>query len=84
MKKTIAILALLVALAAAASAQSKSFQLGKWTEIQSAVLKELNRSYVDSLPVDRIERAGMDAINLQAGQGRQRDHQRALRGLPGA
>ena len=62
MKKTIAILALLVALAAAASAQSKSFQLGKWTEIQSAVLKELNRSYVDSLPVDRIERAGMDAM----------------------
>lgn len=45
-----------------ASGQSKSFKLGKWTEIQNSVLKELNRSYVDSLPVDRIERAGIDAM----------------------
>jgi len=62
MKKNLAILALLLAAAPIVSAQTKSFQLGKWTEIQSAVLKELNRSYVDSLPVDRIERAGMDAM----------------------
>lgn len=44
------------------SAQSRSFELGKWTEIQNAILKELNRSYVDSLPVGRIERAGIDAM----------------------
>ena len=45
-----------------ASAQSQSFKLGQWTEIQNAILKELNRSYVDSLPIDRIERAGIDAM----------------------
>lgn len=46
----------------AASAQSKSFKLGQWTEIHSSIVKELNRSYVDSLPVDRIMRAGVDAM----------------------
>ena len=45
-----------------ASAQSKTFKLGQWSEIQSAIIKELNRSYVDSLPVDRIMRAGVDAM----------------------
>lgn len=44
------------------SAQSKSFKLGQWTEIQQSILKELNKSYVDSLPVDRIMRAGVDAM----------------------
>lgn len=44
------------------SAQSQSFRLGKWTEISNAILKELNRSYVDSLPVDRIMRAAVDAM----------------------
>jgi len=46
----------------AASAQSKSFSLGKWVELHNAILKELNRSYVDSLEVGRIERAGVDAM----------------------
>ncbi len=46
----------------AASAQTKNFKLGQWTEIQNSILKELNRSYVDSLPVDRIQRAGIDAM----------------------
>ena len=45
-----------------ANAQSTRFKLGKWTEIQTAILQELNRSYVDSLPVDRIERRGIDAM----------------------
>ena len=53
---------LLIALTVSAGAQTKSFKLGKWTEIQGAILKELNRSYVDSLPVDRIERAAVDAM----------------------
>ena len=61
-KRTILIAAMLIFVASAASAQSNSFNLGKWVEIQSALLKELNRSYVDSLPVDRIERAGVDAM----------------------
>ena len=45
-----------------ASCQSKSFKLGQWVEIQNSILKELNRSYVDSLPVDRIMRTGVDAM----------------------
>lgn len=45
-----------------AAAQSQSFKMGKWTEIQSAVLKELNRCYVDTLPVDRMSRAAIDAM----------------------
>ena len=46
----------------AANGQSKGFKLGQWTEIQHALIMELNRSYVDSLPVDRIMRAGVDAM----------------------
>ena len=42
--------------------QSKSFKLGQWTEIHNSIIKELNRSYVDSLPVDRIMRAGVNAM----------------------
>lgn len=61
MKKYISVSLLLLA-ALTAGAQSRSFTLGKWAEINSAILKELNRSYVDSLPVDRIERAGVDAM----------------------
>ncbi len=49
-----------------AGAQSPRFKLGKWTEIQTAILQELSRSYVDSLPVDRIERRGIDAAMLAA------------------
>ena len=45
-----------------ADGQSKGFKLGQWAEIQNAVIMELNRSYVDSLPVDRIMRAGIDAM----------------------
>ena len=61
MKRILVAIALLAAVLPA-RAQSKSFKLGKWTEIHSAILKELNRSYVDSLPLDRIERAGVDAM----------------------
>lgn len=43
-------------------AQSKGFKLGQWAEIHNAIIMELNRSYVDSLPVDRIMRAGVDAM----------------------
>ena len=51
-----------ISIAVTASAQSHSYTLGKWSEIQNAILKELNRSYVDSLEVSRIERAGVDAM----------------------
>ena len=45
-----------------ASAQSKGFKLGQWSEIHNSIIRELNFSYVDSLPVDRIMRAGIDAM----------------------
>ena len=61
MKRTILLIALL-GVSLTAGAQSPRFKLGKWTEIQTAILQELNRSYVDSLPVDRIERRGIDAM----------------------
>ena len=62
MNKRIILLIGLLCASVAAGAQSPRFKLGKWTEIQTAILQELNRSYVDSLPVDRIERRGVDAM----------------------
>lgn len=61
MKKTVVVAAALL-VSALSFAQTQSFKLGKWTEIQNALLQELNRSYVDTLPIDRIERAGIDAM----------------------
>jgi carboxyl-terminal processing protease len=55
-------LAAVTIVSVAASAQSKSFRLGQWVEIQNSILKEINTSYVDSLAVDRIFRAGIDKM----------------------
>lgn len=60
-KKTI-LIAVSVLCCTAAFGQSRSFTLGKWTEIQKSLLQELNRSYVDSLEVDRIELEGVNAM----------------------
>ena len=65
MKKITIVLTMAFAMslsALSAHAQSHSFNLAKWTEIQNSIMKELNRSYVDSLPLDRIMRAGVDAM----------------------
>ncbi len=43
-------------------AQSRGFKLGQWTEIHNSVVRELSRTYVDSLDVDRIMKAGIDAM----------------------
>ena len=43
-------------------AQSKEFKLGQWTEIHNGIIKELSRSYVDSLPVDKMMREGVNAM----------------------
>ena len=59
---TIAAIAVTFFAVTTASGQSKSFKLGKWTEIHNGIVRELNRSYVDSLPIDRIMRAGVDAM----------------------
>ena len=62
MNRILAAAAVALVLAPVSYGQSKGFSMGKWTEIQNSILKELNRSYVDSLPLDRIERAGVDAM----------------------
>ncbi len=54
--------AMALVLSVAASGQSRSFKLGQWAAIHDSVLKELNRTYVDTLPLDRIMRAGIDAM----------------------
>ena len=45
-----------------AAAQNANFDLAKSLDIQNSILKELNRSYVDTLPLNRIERLGIDAM----------------------
>lgn len=62
MNKIIFTAALAGALTLTAAAQSKTFRLGQWIEIQNSLLRELNRTYVDSLPVDRMMKAGIDAM----------------------
>ena len=62
MKRYIFLIILAAVFAFDSGAQSKNFKLGQWTEIHNSILMELNRSYVDSLPVDRIMRAGVDAM----------------------
>ena len=65
MKRSLILLALagfFFASVPAASAQSKSFSMAKWVEVYNSILKELNRSYVDSLEVGRIQRAAIDAM----------------------
>ena len=47
---------------ASAMAQSRDFKLGQWTEIHNGIVKELSHSYVDSLPVDKMMREGVDAM----------------------
>ena len=62
MKRTIIIVLAAILAAGTVSGQSKSFKLGQWVEIQNGILKELNRNYVDSLPLDRIQRVGIEAM----------------------
>ena len=54
--------AMILAASGSAHAQSQGFRLGQWSEIHSSILKELNSSYVDSIPTGRIMRAGIDAM----------------------
>jgi len=61
MKKLTIILSALV-VSVSLQAQSKSFDIAKWTQIQKSLLKELNQNYVDSLQVGRIERAAVNAM----------------------
>ncbi len=60
-RSVVAAVALFVT-AGVVGAQSQGFRLGQWAEIQNSILKELNKSYVDSLPVDRIMKASVNAM----------------------
>ena len=65
MKRSFILLALAAfffASAPLASAQSKNFNMAKWVEVYNSILRELNRSYVDSLEIGRIQRAAVDAM----------------------
>ena len=46
----------------AALAQSQDFKLGQWTEIHNSIVRELSRSYVDTLPIDKMMRKGVDSM----------------------
>lgn len=54
--------AILAAVCIQARSQSHTFKLGQWTEIETSILHNLSRHYVDSLPVDKMYRAGIDAM----------------------
>ena len=62
MKRAIVIISALLSLSLSAGAQSKMFKLGQSVEINTAILQELNRAYVDTLPVQRMTKAGIDAM----------------------
>lgn len=59
---TAAAAALLFGTGHGVQAQSRGFKLGQWTEIHNSVVRQLSQVYVDSLDVDRIMRAGIDAM----------------------
>lgn len=55
-------LLLLIGAAGSLSAQSRSFELGKWLEIENSILKNLYSSYVDTIPTERMMKAGITAM----------------------
>ena len=65
MKRWISAAFLFVAVVSMSYAQSKDFRLGRWIEIQNAIIKELDKSYVDTLPITKMERASIDAMLSQ-------------------
>lgn len=64
MKKIFTTAAIVAAILNAASAfgQSANFRLGKWLETYQSVISELNANYVDTLPIDRMHKAGINAM----------------------
>lgn len=65
MRKTVKIFAAVAVLFSAVQtlpAQSRSFKLGQWMEIQNSIIRDIARYYVDSIPVDRMYKAGIDKM----------------------
>jgi len=44
------------------NAQTRSFKLGQWGEIETSIVHNLARYYVDTLPVDKMYQAGIKAM----------------------
>ena len=61
-KYILAALTALLLLSVSAQAQNGRFRIGKWVEIHNAIMTELNRSYVDTLPLSRMETAAAHAM----------------------
>lgn len=62
MKRIISTVLTLAAVATLSLAQTRSFKLGQWMEIQNSIIRDVARYYVDSLPVDRMYKAGLDKM----------------------
>ncbi|MBQ0122418.1 MAG: S41 family peptidase [Bacteroidales bacterium] len=60
--KRLVTLVLAVATLLPAGAQSRNFQFGKSLEIQYSVLKEISRSYVDTVNFEKMMDAGLSAM----------------------
>lgn len=52
----------LTCVSTASFADSRGYTLGKWMEIYNSVLTNVVRSYVDSLPVEKMFRDGIDSM----------------------
>ena len=62
MRKIYIVLAFILIAGQSAWSQSRDFKLGQWTEIHNSIIKELSRSYVDTLPIDKMMRKGVDSM----------------------
>lgn len=62
MKRLLTIFLSITVAVVSSFAQSQPKDPRQWTELQNSIIMELNRSYVDSLPVDRVMRARVDAM----------------------
>ncbi|MBR0298649.1 MAG: S41 family peptidase [Bacteroidales bacterium] len=64
-KKFLVPVAVLLLAGYVAFAQSGHFRLGQWLELNNAILSNLSREYVDTLPVSRMSRSAIDAMLSQ-------------------
>ncbi|MBO7509996.1 MAG: S41 family peptidase [Bacteroidales bacterium] len=56
------LLALCLASGMNAAAESRTFELGKWIEIEHSILKNLYSSYVDTIPTERMMKAAITSM----------------------
>ena len=64
--KYILTLVLCASMALSLSAQSDSFKAGKNLNVQFSILKELQRSYVDTVQMDELVLDGSNALKIRS------------------